>query len=67
MAKARGEEEKKETLLRTTADVMLHSLRQLECCASDWPEFRDDAKILGDLVEKLEAEASKVGYIRKGK
>ena len=54
------------TLLRTTADVLANALKQLECCATRWDEYRKPANDMRLMVEGLVEHAKGYGYVAKG-
>jgi len=56
-------EESRHVMLRTTADVVSHAIKQIECCAGLWPEYQADAKEWRAVSERLVAHAREYGYI----
>jgi len=54
-----------EVLLRTTADVLEHAVLQFECCAKEWPEYKDDVEVVRGIAERVLEGARKVGYLGK--
>ena len=65
MAKKIDDAETEAVLLRTSADVASHALTQVDCLASKWPEFSNDATTMREFVERLVVKARDYGYIEK--
>ena len=65
MGRTLDTEEHRETLLRTTADVMAHALVQMECCAQEWPSYADEARDMRSVVERMISNARQFGYVAK--
>ena len=66
MANRTSDDEKRRVMLRTTADVMLNSVNQLEWCVKDWPQYSRECEALKELIEPIVAAAREVGYIGRG-
>jgi hypothetical protein len=56
-------EEKKNVVLRTTASVLEHALKQMALCGVVWPEYMDDLTSFRHSVENIVEHARQVGYV----
>lgn len=63
--KAQLEDEPRNIILRTTADIMSNALVQLECCVKDWGEYADFTKQMREVTQRMIDRATLVGYIPK--
>ena len=61
-----SQDERIKILLRTTADMMLHALSQLECCVEEYPQYAGEVRSMRNLCDSLVADARSVGYIGRG-
>ncbi len=52
-------------LLRTSADVLEHTLAQAKALAAEWPQWKDDIERLDAFVRELVDAASGHGYVSK--
>ena len=59
-------DEKRKTMLRTTADILNNAVLQMDWCIKDWPEYQRERDQLKELSDRIVADARGVGYVGRG-